>query len=163
MWPLKLIVSKEIQFHSLAQKLLKDPNILKFTKVKSMIFLMNHITASTTDQYSCDGRTALQDSCFLKSCFFCKKPLRLDKEVYMYGGELGFCSVDCRNKQIYLDEMKNIETHTKTILASIHQRQQAGQCSENTVLSEDCRQRGKPLSCTKNRVTFTISSSINHQ
>ncbi|OIT22408.1 PREDICTED: uncharacterized protein LOC109217646 [Nicotiana attenuata] len=106
-----------------------------------------------------NGRTALHYDCFLQSCFFCNKTLSLDKEVYMYRGELGFCSVDCRNRQIYLDEMKKIEIYTKKLLASfVRQRREAGgRCSETTLLSEDYRQPGEPLSCSKNRVTFTFS------
>ncbi|CAN4098561.1 unnamed protein product [Withania somnifera] len=124
------------------QKLLKDPNnVLKFRKIKSIIFLMNHISDN-----------ALHSSnCFLKSCFFCHKPLSLHKEVYMYRGELGFCSVHCRNRQIYLDELKKIETYTKRMLASlVRQRWQAGRCTD------DYRRHGKP-SYTKNQVTFTFS------
>nr|XP_009627252.1 FCS-Like Zinc finger 17-like [Nicotiana tomentosiformis] len=105
-----------------------------------------------------NARTSLHYDCFLKSCFFCNKILSLDKEVYMYRGELGFCSVDCRNRQIYLDEMKKIEIYTKKMLASLmQQRREGGRCCETTLLSEDYRQRGEPMSCSKNRVTFTYS------
>ncbi|XP_055831143.1 FCS-Like Zinc finger 2-like [Solanum dulcamara] len=127
------------------QKHLKDfNNILKFIKIKSIIFLMNHLS----EQYSCSN--ALQYSnCFLKSCFFCHKPLSLHKEVYMYRGELGFCTVDCRNRQIYLDELKKIETFTKKMLISlIRQRRPAGRCTQSTVPPEDYQQ---------NEVTFTLS------
>ncbi|KAL3825065.1 hypothetical protein ACJIZ3_021094 [Penstemon smallii] len=63
---------------------------------------------------------------FLKSCHLCHKPLSFDKEVYMYMGDLGFCSVECRDRQIYVDEMKEIEISTKKILASFRQRRRDG-------------------------------------
>ncbi|KAG9154946.1 hypothetical protein Leryth_012137 [Lithospermum erythrorhizon] len=56
-------------------------------------------------------------SCFLKSCHLCKKTLRLDKEVFMYRGDQGFCSEKCRDRQIYLDEIKELESSTKKTLA----------------------------------------------
>ncbi|XP_021720389.1 uncharacterized protein LOC110688029 [Chenopodium quinoa] len=56
--------------------------------------------------------------CFLKSCHLCKKPLCPDKDVYMYRGDQGFCSIECRNRQIMVDEMKEIEVKTKKRLAT---------------------------------------------
>ncbi|PKA47079.1 hypothetical protein AXF42_Ash011753 [Apostasia shenzhenica] len=43
---------------------------------------------------------------FLRSCFLCKKELSLQKEVYMYRGDQGFCSVKCRQKQMVADERR---------------------------------------------------------
>ncbi|KAL3511567.1 hypothetical protein ACH5RR_024284 [Cinchona calisaya] len=87
------------------------------------------------------------DSCFLKSCFLCNKTLSLDKDVYMYRGDQGFCSVECRSRQIYLDEMKEIEKSTKQTLASFRRcRQETNNwCdSETKYLSEEFRQRHRP-------------------
>ncbi|KAF6146664.1 hypothetical protein GIB67_008950 [Kingdonia uniflora] len=58
------------------------------------------------------------ESNFLKACYLCNKSLSLNKDVYMYRGDLGFCSVECRCRQIYLDEMKEIEASTKEFSAS---------------------------------------------
>ncbi|KAJ8573886.1 hypothetical protein K7X08_010397 [Anisodus acutangulus] len=41
---------------------------------------------------------------FLDSCFLCKQKLLPGKDIYMYKGEWGFCSVECRCRQIYMDE-----------------------------------------------------------
>ncbi|KAL6491763.1 hypothetical protein OROGR_011900 [Orobanche gracilis] len=46
--------------------------------------------------------------CYLKSCHLCHKSLNLDREIYMYMGDMGFCSVECRDRQIYLDEKKEV-------------------------------------------------------
>ncbi|CAL5184689.1 unnamed protein product [Lathyrus oleraceus] len=42
---------------------------------------------------------------FLNSCHLCK--MNLDgKDIFMYRGEKGFCSTECRSKQIMMDERK---------------------------------------------------------
>ncbi|OVA13020.1 Protein of unknown function DUF581 [Macleaya cordata] len=61
---------------------------------------------------------ASQESSFLKACCLCKKKLSPQKDVYMYRGDQGFCSVDCRCRQILIDEIKEMEASTKEILAS---------------------------------------------
>ncbi|KAJ0255826.1 FCS-Like Zinc finger 13 [Hirschfeldia incana] len=40
---------------------------------------------------------------FLSSCCLCKKRLQ-GKDIYMYKGEMGFCSAECRSVQIMNDE-----------------------------------------------------------
>lgn len=41
---------------------------------------------------------------FLDKCFLCNQKLLLGKDIYMYKGDRGFCSVECRYKQILMDE-----------------------------------------------------------
>ncbi|KAL6188558.1 hypothetical protein ACLB2K_039950 [Fragaria x ananassa] len=41
---------------------------------------------------------------FLDKCFLCKQKLWLGKDIYMYKGDRGFCSVECRYNQIMMDE-----------------------------------------------------------
>ncbi|XP_068327977.1 FCS-Like Zinc finger 15-like [Pyrus communis] len=41
---------------------------------------------------------------FLDQCFLCKQKLLPGKDIYMYKGDRGFCSVDCRYRQIFMDE-----------------------------------------------------------
>ncbi|KAJ0256467.1 FCS-Like Zinc finger 13 [Hirschfeldia incana] len=49
-------------------------------------------------------RQILKDSTeFLTSCCLCKKRLQ-GKDIYMYKGEMGFCSAECRSVQIMQDE-----------------------------------------------------------
>ncbi|KAI0507668.1 hypothetical protein KFK09_013795 [Dendrobium nobile] len=50
---------------------------------------------------------------FLKSCFMCSKELSLQKEVYMYRGDQGFCSLECRSKQILQDERRDFNAPTR--------------------------------------------------
>ncbi|XP_066327015.1 FCS-Like Zinc finger 2-like [Miscanthus floridulus] len=46
---------------------------------------------------------------FLKACFLCKRELSPDKDVYMYKGDQGFCSEECRWQQILVDEARERE------------------------------------------------------
>ncbi|XVE65592.1 hypothetical protein DITRI_Ditri08aG0012600 [Diplodiscus trichospermus] len=41
---------------------------------------------------------------FLEQCFLCKQKLLPGKDIYMYKGDRAFCSVECRCRQIFLDE-----------------------------------------------------------
>ncbi|TYG78543.1 FCS-Like Zinc finger 15 [Gossypium raimondii] len=41
---------------------------------------------------------------FLEQCFLCKQKLLPAKDIYMYKGDKGFCSVECRCRQILMDE-----------------------------------------------------------
>ncbi|CAO2824655.1 unnamed protein product [Amaranthus hypochondriacus] len=52
-------------------------------------------------------------NCFLRSCHLCHKPLSHHKDVYMYRGDQGFCSIECRSRQIMMDETKELEAKMK--------------------------------------------------
>ncbi|KAL6548233.1 hypothetical protein OROGR_008654 [Orobanche gracilis] len=41
---------------------------------------------------------------FLEYCFLCKQKLSPGKDIYMYKGDEAFCSVECRYRQIFMDE-----------------------------------------------------------
>ncbi|XP_050870301.1 FCS-Like Zinc finger 15 isoform X2 [Lathyrus oleraceus] len=45
-----------------------------------------------------------QHTTFLELCFLCRKRLLPGKDIYMYKGDRAFCSVECRCKQIFMDE-----------------------------------------------------------
>lgn len=53
---------------------------------------------------------AYPDSDFLSSCHFCRKKLN-GKDIYMYRGEKGFCSTECRNREIAKEEEKQRENN----------------------------------------------------
>ncbi|KAK6268320.1 hypothetical protein QUC31_012480 [Theobroma cacao] len=89
-----------------------------------------------------DGGSPADQSCFLKSCHLCNKNLSLDKEVYMYRGDQGYCSIECRDRQIVLDEMKELEVSTKQMMASYRHCSSSGR-PETSVLLEDLRRRNK--------------------
>ncbi|KAH7692220.1 Zf-FLZ domain-containing protein [Dioscorea alata] len=41
---------------------------------------------------------------FLDSCFLYKKPLDPIRDIFMYRGDTPFCSEECRQEQIEMDE-----------------------------------------------------------
>ncbi|KAI3920635.1 hypothetical protein MKW92_020996 [Papaver armeniacum] len=78
----------------------------------------NTVLVKHTFKLSVLASTYSQESSFLRSCCLCKKKLSTEKNVYMYMGDQGFCSVDCRSRQIVKDEIREIEISTKKILSS---------------------------------------------
>ncbi|KAI4303293.1 hypothetical protein MLD38_038942 [Melastoma candidum] len=43
---------------------------------------------------------------FLAACFLCKKQLGNNRDIFMYRGDTAFCSEECRQEQIYMEESK---------------------------------------------------------
>ncbi|KAF9689835.1 hypothetical protein SADUNF_Sadunf01G0133800 [Salix dunnii] len=107
-----------------------DSNVVTKTALKTQLL---RVQASTVEY------------CYLMSCNLCNKMLSPDKDIYMYRGDQGFCSVECRNRQIVLDEMKELESSTSGRLNSYkHCSATAGRSESRRVL-EDLRRRHKPL------------------
>uniref|UniRef100_A0A1J3ERY2 FLZ-type domain-containing protein n=1 Tax=Noccaea caerulescens TaxID=107243 RepID=A0A1J3ERY2_NOCCA len=55
----------------------------------------------------CRG-TNYPDSGFLERCFLCRRKLLPAKDIYMYKGDRAFCSVECRSKQMIMDEEESL-------------------------------------------------------
>uniref|UniRef100_A0A1J3FRP3 FLZ-type domain-containing protein n=2 Tax=Noccaea caerulescens TaxID=107243 RepID=A0A1J3FRP3_NOCCA len=58
----------------------------------------------TRRRHSADNSTHAGD--FLRSCSLCKRQLVPGRDIYMYRGDRAFCSLECRQKQITVDERK---------------------------------------------------------
>ncbi|XP_040381511.1 FCS-Like Zinc finger 7-like isoform X2 [Oryza brachyantha] len=41
---------------------------------------------------------------FLESCFLCKSSIAGDRDIFMYRGDAAFCSDECRQEQMDMDE-----------------------------------------------------------
>ncbi|XP_073148081.1 FCS-Like Zinc finger 5-like [Henckelia pumila] len=54
----------------------------------------------------CSGDPQIQTAHFLKSCGLCHRSLPPDIDVYMYRGDVAFCSVECREQRMKQDERK---------------------------------------------------------
>lgn len=50
------------------------------------------------------AKTPLPPIDFLDACYLCKRSLGPGLDIYMYRGDRAFCSVECRLKQINMDE-----------------------------------------------------------
>ncbi|XP_038875659.1 FCS-Like Zinc finger 15 [Benincasa hispida] len=71
---------------------------------KSSILLMNLSSSSSKN-----NRPFLQTpSLRLEFCFLCKQKLLPGNDIYMYKGDRGFCSVECRCRQILMDEEESV-------------------------------------------------------
>lgn len=51
---------------------------------------------------------------FLDSCFLCKKTLARNRDIFMYRGDKPFCSEECRQEQIDMDEAKEKSWNQKS-------------------------------------------------
>ncbi|KAH9607736.1 hypothetical protein KSS87_020457 [Heliosperma pusillum] len=52
---------------------------------------------------------------FLDSCSLCHKPLGGNRDIFMYRGDTPFCSEECRQEQIEIDEAKEKNWNLKVL------------------------------------------------
>ncbi|KAK7387918.1 hypothetical protein VNO78_22716 [Psophocarpus tetragonolobus] len=72
-----------------------------------------------------------QPPTFLDLCFLCGNRLLPGKDIYMYKGNRAFCSVDCRCKQILMDEEEPIKKD-KCSLAAMRPTSSSSSSSSST-------------------------------
>ncbi|KAJ6801799.1 uncharacterized protein M6B38_196160 [Iris pallida] len=74
---------------------------------------MGHVASSASprnrSRRSSGDFVPIEIAPFLKSCGLCSRRLRAGKDIYMYRGEIAFCSLECREQQIKKDEL--VEKH----------------------------------------------------
>ncbi|KAI4345396.1 hypothetical protein L6164_012524 [Bauhinia variegata] len=58
-----------------------------------------------------------QTPTFLDQCFLCNKRLLPGNDIYMYKGDRAFCSVECRCKQIFMDEEETFRNENCSMAA----------------------------------------------
>ncbi|KAJ8636370.1 hypothetical protein MRB53_010637 [Persea americana] len=73
----------------------KNPQII------NKITVLRPYSPSSSSSFS---TTSFPSTTFLDSCFLCKKRLSPHRDIYMYRGDRAFCSVECRCRQIFMDE-----------------------------------------------------------
>ncbi|OAY56037.1 FCS-Like Zinc finger 15 isoform X2 [Manihot esculenta] len=54
---------------------------------------------------------------FLEHCFLCGQKLLPGKDIYMYKGDIAFCSVECRCRQIFMDEEETMRKENCSLAA----------------------------------------------
>ncbi|KAL9231232.1 hypothetical protein vseg_006485 [Gypsophila vaccaria] len=52
---------------------------------------------------------------FLHSCALCHKPLSSNRDIFMYRGDTPFCSEECRQEQIDIDDAKEKNWNLKAL------------------------------------------------
>ncbi|KAL0792957.1 hypothetical protein Bca101_064334 [Brassica carinata] len=69
---------------------------------------------------------------YLDSCFLCKKPLGDNRDIYMYRGDIPFCSEECRQEQIERDEAKEKKQNLSYSVKSAMRRKEQPSSSSPT-------------------------------
>ncbi|XWS14104.1 hypothetical protein CRYUN_Cryun36dG0094400 [Craigia yunnanensis] len=77
---------------------------------------------------------------FLEQCFLCKQKLLPGKDIYMYKGDKAFCSVECRCRQIFMDEEESLKKDNCSLVAMKPSTSSSASSSSSTSAS---RHHGK--------------------
>ncbi|KAL8144134.1 hypothetical protein V2J09_017166 [Rumex salicifolius] len=59
--------------------------------------------SSSYYDYTCQERQPH----FLRACYMCNNQLGVNHDIFMYRGNMAFCSEECRRKQIEMDDHSN--------------------------------------------------------
>ncbi|MED6185639.1 hypothetical protein PIB30_059046 [Stylosanthes scabra] len=78
---------------------------------------LNNINNNDNDNNNNSHNTFFLNPTFLELCFLCRKKLLPGKDIYMYKGDKAFCSVECRSKQIFMDEEEAIQRENCSMAA----------------------------------------------
>ncbi|KAK4718792.1 hypothetical protein R3W88_017130 [Solanum pinnatisectum] len=65
------------------------------------------------------ARIEQQQPHFLDSCFLCNKPITRNRDIFMYRGDIPFCSEECRQEQIDMDEAKEKKLNLPTSIKAL--------------------------------------------
>ncbi|XP_027361558.1 FCS-Like Zinc finger 2-like [Abrus precatorius] len=68
---------------------------------------------------------------FLDACFLCKKPLGDNRDIFMYRGDTPFCSEECRQEQIEIDEAKEKNKNLSSSMKALRKKEQRKSASPN--------------------------------
>ncbi|KAK4745245.1 hypothetical protein SAY87_011557 [Trapa incisa] len=74
---------------------------------------------------------------FLDSCALCKKPLGSNRDIFMYRGDTAFCSEECREEQMEMDEAQEKNRN----LSSMRNKDKRKSSNTSPSKSQDCRLR----------------------
>ncbi|KAG5006015.1 hypothetical protein AAZX31_09G042200 [Glycine max] len=91
----------------------KTPQVINKTTMLSSSNINNNkhsSSSSSVSVVSLSQHSPFQEAAakFLDQCFLCRKRLLPGKDIYMYKGDRAFCSVECRCKQIFMDEEESV-------------------------------------------------------
>ncbi|KAB2017962.1 Altered inheritance of mitochondria 39, mitochondrial [Gossypium arboreum] len=68
---------------------------------------------------------------FLDACFLCKKPLGGNRDIFMYRGDTPFCSEECRQEQIDMDEALEKNRNLSSSMKALRKKEQRKSNSPN--------------------------------
>ncbi|XP_057978561.1 FCS-Like Zinc finger 2 [Malania oleifera] len=78
-----------------------------------------------------DARVEEHQPHFLESCFLCKKPLGDNRDIFMYRGDTPFCSEECRQEQIEIDEAKEKNRTVSSSMKALRKDQKKSTQTKN--------------------------------
>ncbi|BAT75773.1 FCS-Like Zinc finger 2-like [Vigna umbellata] len=78
-----------------------------------------------------DTRFEDHHSHFLAACFLCKKTLGDNRDIFMYRGDTPFCSQECRQEQIDIDEAKEKNMNLSSSMKALRNKEQRKSTSPN--------------------------------
>ncbi|KAD5316863.1 hypothetical protein R6Q59_032086 [Mikania micrantha] len=79
-----------------------------------------------------NGRFQEHQPYFLDSCSFCKKPLGCNRDIFMYRGDVPFCSVECRSEQIEIDETKEKNRSLSASIKALRKKEEQEKSSTSS-------------------------------
>ncbi|KAB5537369.1 hypothetical protein DKX38_014902 [Salix brachista] len=85
------------------------------------------------------SRCSLPAPAFLDQCFLCGQKLLFGKDIYMYKGDRGFCSMECRCRQIFMDEEETLRQENCSFAAM--NPASASASAKSTTSTTDSRHR----------------------
>ncbi|KAL4296085.1 hypothetical protein GQ457_12G005730 [Hibiscus cannabinus] len=69
---------------------------------------------------------------FLQHCFLCRQKLLPGKDIYMYKGDRGFCSEECRCRQIFMDEEESLKKDKCCSFANVKSSSSSSSAAANS-------------------------------
>ncbi|KAI9087071.1 hypothetical protein K1719_031032 [Acacia pycnantha] len=74
---------------------------------------------------------------FLEACHLCKKVLQ-NRDIFMYRGDTPFCSEECRQEQIDMDEAKEKNRNLSSSMKAMRNKEQRESTSPNQTQGYSC-------------------------
>jgi len=112
-----------------------------YAKRGSFRNLSSLVSSSPRSGRFCDGRYEDNQPHFLESCFLCKKPLADNRDIFMYRGDTPFCSEECRQEQIDMDEAKERKWNLSSSMKALRKKEQKRSTSASPSKAKDYSSR----------------------
>ncbi|KAJ6989430.1 FCS-Like Zinc finger 15 [Populus alba] len=133
----------------------KTPQVIN--KATMMMMMISNKPSSPPSSSSATASLPSYRSCsfpvpaFLEQCFLCGQKLLPGKDIYMYKGDRAFCSVECRCRQIFMDEEETIRKENCSFSAMKPAASAAASSSSSSTKSASTTPAYRHRKTTRNR------------
>ncbi|OWM74059.1 FCS-Like Zinc finger 15-like [Punica granatum] len=93
------------------------PQVINKTSMSAMAIHSTKLSPRSSSSSSSPSQPSFPAPAFLEKCFLCKIKLLPGKDIYMYKGDRAFCSVECRCRQIFMDEEETLKKENCSMAA----------------------------------------------